>query len=208
MYVQTPLPSGANLSILARVYDRFDGVNKYAVRRVNVTTCSSSVLLSLLGGALGSLQSGRSLNDTQFYRALIIASGEGPLRFVKCSGPSCVVPNVTTCDSTAAAELSTTAGLPPTNVSSALLLLDLLSASRPSLEQDTGATMLDALDGLSSPLALDQAMTVLRITGRLANRTADLTEEMGGVLLQITDRIITGWFQYWTRALYRHLCLC
>jgi hypothetical protein len=75
--VQTPLPSGANLSILARVYDRFDGVNKYAVRRVNVTACSSSVLLSLLGGALRSLQSGSSLNNTQFYRALIIASGEG-----------------------------------------------------------------------------------------------------------------------------------
>jgi hypothetical protein len=75
--VQTPLPSGTNLSILARVYDRFDGVNQYAVRRINVTTCSSRVLLSLLRGALTTLQSGSSLNDTQFYRALIIASGEG-----------------------------------------------------------------------------------------------------------------------------------
>jgi hypothetical protein len=28
---------------------------------------------------------------------------------------------------------------------------------------------------------------------------------MGGVLLQITDRIITGWFQHWTRASYRCL---
>lgn len=109
-------------------------------------------------------------------------------------------------NSTGAAELSTTAGLPPTNVSSALLLLDLLSASRPSLEQDTGSTMLDALDGLSSPLIPGQAMTVLRIAGRLANRTAELTEDMGGVLLQITDRIITGWFQFWTRASYRHPC--
>lgn len=93
--------------------------------------------------------------------------------------------------STVAAELST-AALPPTNVSSALALLDLLSASRPSFDQDTGATMIDAVHSLSSPLTSSQAVTALRIAGRLANRTIELTEEMGGTLLQITDQILTG----------------
>jgi hypothetical protein len=77
--MQTPLPSGANLSILARVYDRFDGANPYAIHRVNVSACSPAVLLSLLGEALTRLTLGGSFNDTQFYTALMIASGESPV---------------------------------------------------------------------------------------------------------------------------------
>jgi hypothetical protein len=117
----------------------------------------------------------------------------------------------------AAAEASTIEDLRPTNVSSALALLDLLSASRPRLDQDAGATMIDALDGLSTPLLSSQALTVLRLAGVLANRTTELTEEMGSILFQITNRVLAGMITCESRAVnnrrlgathpFAHLCI-
>jgi hypothetical protein len=77
--LQTTLPSGANISVLVKVYDRFDGVNSCTIRRINVTACTASVLLSLVRKTSILSQSGRLLNNTQFYQALAITAGEGGL---------------------------------------------------------------------------------------------------------------------------------
>jgi hypothetical protein len=94
------------------------------------------------------------------------------------------------------AELSATTELPAANVTMALTLLDFLTTSRSSLDQDTGATILDALNSLSRRLTPSQVTMAVQVVSRLANQTTGLTEEMGNILLQIADRVLTG--QYYS----------
>jgi hypothetical protein len=74
--LQTQLPSGANVTVVTTIADRYGAPSLYAVRSINVTAPSPSDRAPLAYQTYRSVINATSINGTAFHRALLVAAGQ------------------------------------------------------------------------------------------------------------------------------------
>lgn len=74
--LQTQLPSGANVTVVTTIADRYGAPSVYGVRSINVTAPSPSERAPLAYQTYRRVVNATSINGTAFHRALLVAAGQ------------------------------------------------------------------------------------------------------------------------------------
>lgn len=77
---QTQLPSGANVTVVTTIADRYGTPSQYAIHSINVTAPSPSERTPLAYQTYRNVINATSINGTAFHRALLVAAGQCPRR--------------------------------------------------------------------------------------------------------------------------------